>query len=722
MEYVFKEADLPSLHLNDIEDIFPPYYQNKLHHLDGKIQTDLVVALWFFIRRTVIKHRVKDVQLGMESYQTKHNLTKPQVLAVNVDRTKPYTIFYKPRDKDKKRAMSMVKVIEKTLHRKRIIKSLECYVGGRNHEYNAKAFKNSKVRFSTPTGGILGEVGVTTFRNAIGVNYLSHSSEYDGLPSFETIREWFLTIRYSEEIKATGTLIKYLLPPRWRFLMGQIKQCIGGKTGGFDQISNKDAIIMYGLANRVEIDYASLSLHHASTTSTTEADLGIFAPNDSISKQQGSSFSFPFLVMSKRNLSIVTCSLSQSDLVDFVEEHRNSLCYDPKLPFSNQTSLDAPKGYIPLYLSLFSIGNLCFHLNDFYLDVFEFFWCHFPLLNLFGVVRITSFAVACKAYGEEATVPLFKSLLTLGPTGDWVTFQKMPGLDIPAIFGVSMFNIPNWKLEFIFVKQTLIFNICPDLITDFRHGQGTFAYPYPMKPFDKTLRDRLCRLIFKAQSFLEPILYLVEMAFQNFMKKPGQSPSFFVRPMSQSVDVVSPLVDRLTVTVDDDQLRSVIIVEGSKKGRSITEALKEESTIMRPMSKKKKNEGPWRMSERGSILPHSTTIPKDVEEAHATHNMLSGLHYPLFRDKLGCWLVAGTVAFKKVFEIKVEPRGRRLQYRRLLILCKGLPRLVPFSPCIPPFYAVESEYVIFRLHSLRCVGDVEQRLSAASFWANSVGP
>nr|GEU63538.1 hypothetical protein [Tanacetum cinerariifolium] len=43
------------------------------------------------------------------------------------------------------------------------------------------------------------------------------------------------------------------------------------------------------------------------------------------------------------------------DLADFVNEYDIALCYDPKLPFSNATALDALKGYIPLYFSLFSI-------------------------------------------------------------------------------------------------------------------------------------------------------------------------------------------------------------------------------------------------------------------------------------------------------------------------------------------------------------------------------
>ncbi|GJR36436.1 hypothetical protein Tco_1212120 [Tanacetum coccineum] len=364
----------------------------------------------------------------------------------------------------------------------------------------------------------------------------------------------------------------------------------------------------------------------------------------------GSSFSFPFLVMSERNLLTITCSLFQSCLVDFVYEYGISLCYDPKLPSSNATALDAPKG-------------------------------------------------------GEATIPFFRSLLTLGPAGDLLAFQKRHGFGTPAIFGDSMSNIPKWKSEFIFVKQTLIFDIRPGLITEFRHGPGSFADPYPMELFDKVLQGRLCLHPFEAQTFSEPILYLAsltdslehatsipsilvdgeEMAFWIFLKKPGQTLSFSVSPANHLVDVKSPSVGHLMVTVNDDQVKSssysrdkgvmahelvvvregcfehdVMAVKDSKKRRSIIEALEEEATMVRPVSKKKKLEGSRRMSARGSVPPLSVTAPKgvgkhprvlaryignlasssdslthDVEEAHAAHNMISSLHYPLLKDKLG---------------------------------------------------------------------------------------
>nr|GEV73338.1 hypothetical protein [Tanacetum cinerariifolium] len=98
--------------------------------------------------------------------------------------------------------------------------------------------------------------GVNTFRNAIGTHYLAHYSEYVATPSLETVRKWFSTIGYGEVVEAKGTLKKSLLPPRWRLLMAQIIQCLGGKTRGFDQITNKDDIIFYCLLNGVKIYFA----------------------------------------------------------------------------------------------------------------------------------------------------------------------------------------------------------------------------------------------------------------------------------------------------------------------------------------------------------------------------------------------------------------------------------------------------------------------------------
>nr|GEX19706.1 reverse transcriptase domain-containing protein [Tanacetum cinerariifolium] len=79
--------------------------------------------------------------------------------------------------------------------------------------YPAKTLENSKVFFSTPTGGIYGEVGVNTFRIAIGAHYLPHSSKYVAPSSIDIVRSWFETIRYGESVPAKETLKKSFLPP-----------------------------------------------------------------------------------------------------------------------------------------------------------------------------------------------------------------------------------------------------------------------------------------------------------------------------------------------------------------------------------------------------------------------------------------------------------------------------------------------------------------------------
>ncbi|GKD80141.1 hypothetical protein Tco_1342762 [Tanacetum coccineum] len=74
-QYTIKEGDFLDLHLNDIEDMLLLLNQNKLWNLDTDAIIDLGVALRLFTCGIILKARVEDVQLGVESYQRKLNLT-----------------------------------------------------------------------------------------------------------------------------------------------------------------------------------------------------------------------------------------------------------------------------------------------------------------------------------------------------------------------------------------------------------------------------------------------------------------------------------------------------------------------------------------------------------------------------------------------------------------------------------------------------------------------
>ncbi|GJS99571.1 hypothetical protein Tco_0820741 [Tanacetum coccineum] len=171
-EYTFKDADFPRLHLNDIEDMY------------------LLI---------VIQKRVEDIQLRVESYQTKLNIRMPQGRCTGLDNKEPYTIFYEPRgvvylnkddnkylmradevykfgvrtlkkvcdkldhilhnfelgyndgmpkrawtEKDKKQTTSMLEKIEKTLLTRWIMRSLECFVGGRKIKLDYRLLTRTK--------------------------------------------------------------------------------------------------------------------------------------------------------------------------------------------------------------------------------------------------------------------------------------------------------------------------------------------------------------------------------------------------------------------------------------------------------------------------------------------------------------------------------------------------------------------------------------------------
>nr|GEX77810.1 hypothetical protein [Tanacetum cinerariifolium] len=74
--YKFKEGDFIDIHLNDIEHMLILAVQHKLFHLDGSIIVDFIVALRMFTKSLILKRRVEDLQLGVESYQKKLNITK----------------------------------------------------------------------------------------------------------------------------------------------------------------------------------------------------------------------------------------------------------------------------------------------------------------------------------------------------------------------------------------------------------------------------------------------------------------------------------------------------------------------------------------------------------------------------------------------------------------------------------------------------------------------
>ncbi|GKB20168.1 hypothetical protein Tco_0854091 [Tanacetum coccineum] len=116
--YTFKEGNYNRLRLQDIKDMLLLLVQGKLTNLNIKERLALGVSLRMFTRSIVIRRRVEDLQLGIDSYQKKLNLTKPVTYRSDLKRKTPYTAYSNPKgfiyhNKDKKNRLMHIDELHK---------------------------------------------------------------------------------------------------------------------------------------------------------------------------------------------------------------------------------------------------------------------------------------------------------------------------------------------------------------------------------------------------------------------------------------------------------------------------------------------------------------------------------------------------------------------------------------------------------------------------------
>ncbi|GKB43568.1 hypothetical protein Tco_0888510 [Tanacetum coccineum] len=116
--YKFKEGDFNRLRIQDIEDMVLLLVQGKLTNITIEERLSFNVSLRMFTRSIVIQRRVEDLQLGVESYQKKLNLTKPDTYRSDLKRREAYTVYSNPRgfinqNKEKKNRLMRIDEIHK---------------------------------------------------------------------------------------------------------------------------------------------------------------------------------------------------------------------------------------------------------------------------------------------------------------------------------------------------------------------------------------------------------------------------------------------------------------------------------------------------------------------------------------------------------------------------------------------------------------------------------
>ncbi|GJT76409.1 hypothetical protein Tco_1043134 [Tanacetum coccineum] len=133
--YKFKEGDFLDLHLNDIEDMLLLLTQSRLSNLDGDVIVHLGVALRMFTRGIVLKSRdspvcSQDYSARLKNFKLGYNLNSDML-------RREWT------EKDQKCIGYVWRKIDDQLLKRRIMRSLEVLVGGRNTKMDKRLLQRT---------------------------------------------------------------------------------------------------------------------------------------------------------------------------------------------------------------------------------------------------------------------------------------------------------------------------------------------------------------------------------------------------------------------------------------------------------------------------------------------------------------------------------------------------------------------------------------------------
>nr|GFA91419.1 hypothetical protein [Tanacetum cinerariifolium] len=141
--YKFKEGDFKRLRIQDIEDMLLLLIQGKLTNLTVEERFAFNISLRMFTRSIIIQRRVEDLQMGNKDKKNRlmridelHKFSDETLTDVRTaldNRLKGIQMRYLPqtiwRKSDKDRVAAMIQAIDKRMKTRRIMRSLERFVG-----------------------------------------------------------------------------------------------------------------------------------------------------------------------------------------------------------------------------------------------------------------------------------------------------------------------------------------------------------------------------------------------------------------------------------------------------------------------------------------------------------------------------------------------------------------------------------------------------------------
>ncbi|GJV50751.1 hypothetical protein Tco_1446492 [Tanacetum coccineum] len=148
---------------------------------------------------------------------------------------------------------------------------------------------------------------------------------------------------------------------------------------------------------------------------------------------------------------------------------------------------------------------------------------HISRFNPFGMVKLTTFAVMCKAYGGEPSVDLLRAFLNLGPAGNWLTLSNRGGSDVPKALTKPITHLEGWKGSFFFIENKIIpFKYPALLLEDNKLDKKSFEDIIPLQAREDPLYNNISTYPCNVRTFPNPILYLagLKTSWKHSPKKP----------------------------------------------------------------------------------------------------------------------------------------------------------------------------------------------------------
>nr|GEV39466.1 hypothetical protein [Tanacetum cinerariifolium] len=99
----------------------------------------------------------------------------------------------------------------------------------------------------------------------------------------------------------------------------------------------------------------------------------------------------------------------------------------------------------------FSVGDIqaWIPLPKFFSEVLNYFKVHISHFNPFGLAKLMTFGMMCKAYGGEPTVDLLRTFLNLIHAGNWLTLSNVGYPNVPKDVTKSITYFEGWKDPFL---------------------------------------------------------------------------------------------------------------------------------------------------------------------------------------------------------------------------------------------------------------------------------